>query len=83
MLTVKFVKYGPGVADQAPAPLEAISIRQAASVHLRFEKDGRQVLQCGDAPGETWEATVGLRNDCRYTLAYIMNEAGKTVDTIR
>jgi hypothetical protein len=52
-------------------------------VHVRYETDLRTVLQLGDAPGETMEVTVGGRPDCAYTVAYVMNASGKTIDTIR
>jgi hypothetical protein len=82
MLTVKFVKYLDN-RDDGPTPLEGICLRQAKAVHVIIEKDGRQVVQCGDAPGETFEATVGPGERCSYGIAYVMNDAGKTVETIR
>jgi hypothetical protein len=81
MLTVKFVKY----LDQGDGPVatEAVCLRQATAVHVTIEKDGRQAVQCGDAPGETFEVTVGGGEHCSYNVAYVMNDAGRTVETIR
>ena len=81
MLTVKFLKYGPEAADR-PTYTDAICVRTAKSVHVRYEADLRAVVQLGDAPGETFELTVGAK-ECAYSVAYVMNEAGKTVETIR
>lgn len=83
MLTVKFVKYDRTAPQKGPASVQAINVRQAAAVHLVIEKDGRQAVQCGDAPGETYAATVGPGADCAYDVAYVMNDAGRTVETIR
>ena len=81
MLTIKFVKWD--AREDRPAGAESISFRQAKSVHVRYEDDGRTVLQCDDAPDETFEATVGAWEVCSYSVAYVMNNAGRTVDTIR
>ncbi len=83
MFTVRLEKYAetkPGY----PTATEVYSIREAKTVHVRYENN-RAVLQLNDAPGEdTTEITVGsLAADCSYNVAYIMNEQGKTVDTIR
>ena len=88
MLTVKFVKYlkqyDRASDSQVPCATEHVVIYSAPSVHLSFEKDGRQVVQLGDAPEITVEFTVGSdRPDVQYHAAYVMNENGKTVDTIR
>lgn len=86
MFTVKLMKYNyastPG-GEPSPASTTAISMREASAVHLTLEKDGRQVLQLGDAPGGTMEITIGSREDCSYNVAYIMNASGKTVETVR
>lgn len=81
MLTVKFMKYNRNETD-VPNSVAAICVREAEAVHLIIGADGRQVVQCGDAPGMTFEATVG-EGVCAYHVAYIMNEAGRTVETIR
>lgn len=83
MLTVKFMKYGAHSTDR-PMATEGICVRTGKSVHVRYEADFRAVVQVGDAPGETFEATVGEnRTDCLYSVAYVMNESGRTVETIR
>lgn len=82
MLTVKLLKFGPG-EDLEPSYTEAISVHECKAVHTRFETGGRCVLQLGNAPGETMEVTIGRRSDCSYSVAYVMNEAGRTIETIR
>lgn len=82
MLIVKLMKFDgsdPGV----PTYTTGISLREAAAVHVRYEPGLRAVLQLGDAPGETMDITVGAGPDCAYSVAYIMNASGKTVETIR
>jgi hypothetical protein len=81
MLTVKFMKYDENDGFQ-PTHTTGLCIRHATAVHVRYEANGRAVVQCGDAPGETFELTVGEK-ECAYNVAYVMNDAGKTVDTIR
>jgi hypothetical protein len=81
MLTVKLMKYVP--SDGKPSFTEGVTVRECKAAHVRYEADLRCVLQLGDAPGETMEVTVGDRPDCAYSVAYIMNEAGRTVETIR
>jgi len=82
MLTVKFYKYGPE-APAKPSYTEAISVREAKAVHVTYKENLCAVIQCGDAPGETTEVTVGMDQSCSYNVAYIMNEDGKTIETIR
>lgn len=83
MLTVRLVKYGPHSTNE-PTRTEMYSVREANAIHVRREADGRQVLQLGDAPGETQDVTVGMdRTDCSYDIAYVMNSTGKTVDKIQ
>lgn len=81
MLTVKFMKYGPS-GDGNPTYTEGVCVREAKAVHIRHEADLRTVVQLGDAPGETFEVTVG-ESECMYSVAYVMNEAGRTIETIR
>jgi hypothetical protein len=83
MLTVKLMKFEANADPGRPASTDGICVRECKAAHVRYEVDGRKVLQLGDAPGETMEVTVGERIDCSYTVAYIMNEAGRTVETIR
>lgn len=82
MFTIRLVKYS-GREPGRPSETAAYSIREAKSVHVRYEPSHRAVLQLGDAPGVTDEFTVGEGPDCAYNVAYIMNEYGKTVDTLR
>jgi hypothetical protein len=82
MFTVRLVQYAENVAGQ-PTATAGYSIREAKTVHVRYEPDMRAVLQLGDAPGETDEFTIGSAPNCAYNVAYVMNERGKTVDTIR
>lgn len=83
MLTIRLVKYWRDRPSSAPQATEAYSIREATSVHVRYEQDVRCVVQLGDAPGDTEEYTVGDRPDCSYNVAYVMNQAGRTVDKIQ
>lgn len=91
MFTVKFLKNERTAPINAPAATEAVMIREASAVHIRYEPyhapsdtAPRIVVQLGDAPGETLEVTVGDGHQhCQYSIAYIMNSAGKTVETIR
>jgi hypothetical protein len=81
MFLVKLMASEP--RDGGPESTTGTSLRESQTVHVRYEKDGRTVLQLGDAPGETFETTIGERPDCSYRVAYVMNEQGKTVETIR
>ena len=82
MLTVKFMKYG-SCSDEQPSHTEGICVRECNAVHVRYEeRRSRAVVQCGDAPGDTFEVTVG-EDEAAYNVAYVMNEAGRTVETIR
>jgi hypothetical protein len=83
MLTVKLMKYNSSGDSNRPATAEVIAVRECNAAHVLYDKDGRTVLQLGDAPGSTMEVTIGDRKDCSYSVAYIMNEAGRTVETIR
>ena len=79
MLTIKLMKYGPEGRATTPASfVQAIAMHSAKDVYLDYEKDGRAVLRFNDM-----EVTVGDTGDVSYDVAYILNEAGKTVDTIR
>lgn len=82
MLIVKLVKFEPS-SGYEPTVTSNVSIREANAVHVvRYEPDMR-TIQLGDAPGETFEVTIGDRLDCGYSVAYVMNSNGKTVETIR
>lgn len=82
MFYVRLEKHGAH-SDNAPTVIEQVSIRQATAVHMRRESGRRHVVQLGDAPDETSEFTVGSGSDCAYTCAFVMNENGRTIDTIR
>lgn len=83
MFIVKFVKFVKATPLGGPDGIEHVAIYPASSVHVSWEKDRRQVVQLGDAPDPTVEYTVGERLDTQYDVAYVMNEKGKTVETIR
>lgn len=83
MFTVKFVTYDRPVAG-VPASTRYFALRVAAAVYVEMEADGRQVVRLNGIPGATDEferVTVGAVGD--YDVAYIMNAAGKTVETVR
>lgn len=77
MLTIKLMKYVRN-EDQSPASVAAVAMHTAPSVFLDYEKDGRAVLRFAEL-----SITVGDREHTEYDVAYVMNEAGKTVDTVR
>lgn len=85
MFTVKFVTYDRPAAS-TPASTRYFALRVAAAVYVEMEADGRQVVQLNGIPGATDEferVTVGAVGDTSYDVAYIMNAAGKTVETVR
>ncbi len=86
MLTVKLLKYSvDDPATPGPAYLMSTCVRPAKAVHVRRELGlgSRSVMQLGDAPDDTVEVTIGDSTDCQFSVAYIMNEQGRTVETIR
>jgi len=89
MLTVRLVKYGsdPTADSRAPTHTEAYAIREAEAVYVNYENDGRCVVQLGEpgAPGaaQPERVTVGGGQHCQYSVAYVMNQAGRTVDKIQ
>jgi len=83
MLTVKFMKYERPFVDGRPSATKEVAVHEARSVHLRYES-GMQFLQLGNAPADTLELSIGQdREDTSYDVAYIMNSAGKTIETVR
>jgi len=82
MFTVKFLKHTPNTDSAASRPLstEHVCIRQARSVHASLVDGGKTIVQLGDAPNETEELTIGPDD---YSVAYVMNESGRTVETFR
>lgn len=85
MLTVKFMKFnvpeGTGSTDGSDLPsfTDGVMVRECKSIHLSFE-DCVTKVQLNDAPGDTFETTVGP--SCPYQRAYVMNGGGQTVETI-
>lgn len=80
MLTIKLMKYGPeGRGAETPGTyVQSIAMHSAKDVYLNYEKGGQAVLSWDEA-----SITVGNEGHCTFDVAYIMNESGKTVDTIR
>lgn len=85
MLTVKFMKYGPQDPANAPTYTESEVIHSAKVVYIEFDKHQRTVLKLENPQGEQESFTVGEtgRNDVMFNTVYVMNEAGRTVETIR
>ena len=84
MFIVKLIRYEKA-ADGQNVPVKdlGITLRECAAVHTYYDSLVRQIVQLGDAPGDTMEITIGDREDCSYRMAYIMNSQGKTVETVR
>ena len=85
MLTVKFLKYGPADTDQ-PSYTESVVLRPADVVFVECsDVHGRQVVGVQHPKtGEIDRYTIGTnRSDVMFNVAYVMNDAGKTVETIR
>lgn len=80
MLTVKFMKYGPAEAEK-PSYTAEISVVSAHRVHAEFKGLGTEVT-VEQLSGQCDVVLVG-QGDCQWNAAYVMNEAGKTVETIR
>lgn len=61
------------------------SLRSAHVIYQELDKHGRTVLRLERETGEMEAFTIGTlgRHDVMYHAAFIMNEAGKTIDTIR
>jgi hypothetical protein len=82
MFIVKLIKYESECQSHPVATIHE-NLRTATAVHVT-PKEGFKALQLGDAPGETFETTIGNDPECSYTVAFIMNgETGRTVETIR
>jgi len=78
MLTVKFLKYGPEKGK--PSYTESICIRTAESVTAVYAPNLKTIVKLGDS-ADAIQVTVG--EGCEYSVAYVTNEAGRTVETIR
>lgn len=86
MLTIKLMKYGPkGKAETPNTYTEAIAMHAAKDVYLQYEDGGRAVLYWVTTEGEerVGGVTVGQFGETSYDAAYILNEHGRTIDTIR
>ena len=83
MFTVKFLKYGPAGVDQ-PTYTEAVTLHQAKEVYVECsDKHGRQVVRLSNILGESEAFTIGSnRDDVMFNKANIMNEQGRTVETV-
>jgi hypothetical protein len=95
MLTVKLMKFskptysgstdGPTTRD--PGYTEAVVVHPAEAIFVECnDKHGRQVVRVQNPKsGEMLDFTIGdaERDDVMFNCAYIMNEAGRTVETIR
>lgn len=79
MFTVKFMKFGPHSTDR-PTFTEGVMVREATAVHFEFKEGQRTIVQLGDAPGDTFEVEISPNGP--YHKAYVMNEDGRTVETI-
>lgn len=82
MLIVKMTKYQPNLNEGIPASTEHECVREATAIHVSRE-NGHKKLQLGDAPGDIVEYTIGDSQDCSFTVAYVMNTEGKTIEIIR
>lgn len=86
MLTVKFIKYAP-VGTEGPAQIETIVVHPAKAVFVDCQDvHGRAVVGLEDPNGSGVERfTIGQadRSDVMFNVAYVMNDAGRTVETIR
>ena len=76
MLTVKFVTYHK--EQGKPSAVKFMRFASAQSLYLDYENDGRAILRFNDE-----SVSVGEIGDTSYDVAYVMNEAGKTVDTVK
>jgi hypothetical protein len=95
MLTVKLMKFskptysgstdGPTTRD--PGYTETIVVHPAEAVFVECsDKHGRQVVGVqSPKSGEIERFTIGdaERDDVMFNVAYVMNEAGRTVETVR
>lgn len=83
MLTVKFMTYnGP---RRRPTSTSECVLKCADEVYISFDKHGRTVVRIHTPKGVMDDYTVGSpeRNDVMFHACYVMNDAGKTVETIR
>jgi hypothetical protein len=91
MFTVKMIKYGcskngDGSGSMAPTHMESIVLRQTESVSLNCDDLGNQILGVQNPKtGEIERFAIGSadRKDVVFNVAYVMNELGKTIETVR
>lgn len=90
MLTVKFLKYAYNCnlsGPPSPGATTHIAVHPAKAVHVELtDVHGRSVVGVEHpTTGEVERFTVsGVdRDDVAFNVAYVMNDAGKTVETIR
>jgi hypothetical protein len=76
LLTVKFLKRAPRGNTATDVPANVV-LYSAAAVHVDFEMDESAVVRFNDQA-----ITVGPNGDT-YDECYVMNELGKTVESIR
>jgi hypothetical protein len=82
MFIVKLIKYVPN--EGMPASTVHECIRETDAIHVTPEAKGpRRIIQFGDAPSDICEYTIGPGSDCSFTVAFVMNMQGKTIETIR
>lgn len=81
MLAVKLVKHDPS-ENGVPVSTRNFTIREAKAVHVIYKDETTTRIQLGDAPGETQEFDIGPFEACAYSVAYVMNEFGKTIERI-
>lgn len=93
MLTVKLLRYGvptfSGGTDcpttRDPLYTESIDVRPAKRIFVEMrDKHSRRVLSVIDPAGGLEQFTIGDvdRTDVMYHCVYVMNEAGRTIETI-
>jgi hypothetical protein len=85
MLTVKFLKYGRDKNSlDKPSYTKSSMIRETKEVHIVLEGFFPCTsLTLINPAGEELAYLVGPGDDTEWSVAYVMNESGKTVETIR
>jgi hypothetical protein len=85
MLTVKFLKYQVSKPSGGPCCMEHVVVHSAKIVCVELtDVHGRSVVTLEKDSGQE-SFTIGdvARTDVMFNVAYVMNDAGKTVETIR
>lgn len=76
----------PIPTTRGPVCTEAVAIHPTRAVYISFEKKtGRTLVTMDAINGDQHVFTIGDadRDDVMFNCVYVMNEAGKTVETIR